>query len=187
MPKRNYRNCQKCGNKIPNRVKVDGKIRNLSSRRYCLECSPFNSKNTKQLEKIPEKGKRICCECNKKKDESEFYSSKYYKCKKCYDAYIKERWLIRKLLAVKIMGGKCSKCGYSECLQALQLHHRDPNEKDFDGFYLQRVSMEKFLEELKKCDLYCSRCHVELHAGEFENIEELMKKYQKELERFSHL
>lgn len=44
MPK-----CQQCGDEFPNRVKVNGKTKNLSTRRYCLRCSPFGSHNTRKL------------------------------------------------------------------------------------------------------------------------------------------
>lgn len=28
-------------------------------------------------------------------------------------------------------GGKCECCGYDKCINALQLHHRNPEEKEF--------------------------------------------------------
>ena len=43
------RQCNICGNDIPNWIKVDGKDKNLSSRKYCLTCSPYNEHNTKKL------------------------------------------------------------------------------------------------------------------------------------------
>jgi hypothetical protein len=46
--------CQKCGDKFPFRVLIDGKQRNLKSRKYCLQCSPFGNHNTKNLHNIPE-------------------------------------------------------------------------------------------------------------------------------------
>ena len=41
--------CKKCQDTFPNWVTIDGKPRNLGSRKYCLECSPFGSHNTKNL------------------------------------------------------------------------------------------------------------------------------------------
>lgn len=38
--------CVKCGALFPNRFMFEGKIRNLSARRRCLNCSPFGSHDT---------------------------------------------------------------------------------------------------------------------------------------------
>jgi hypothetical protein len=32
---------------------------------------------------------------------------------------------------IEHMGGKCVCCGYDKCQRALQFHHKDPNNKDF--------------------------------------------------------
>lgn len=42
--------CFKCGSKFPYRVKVNGVIKNLHGRRYCLICSPFGKNNRARLE-----------------------------------------------------------------------------------------------------------------------------------------
>jgi len=42
-------NCSNCGNDFPNYATIDGKKHNISSRQYCLDCSPFKSHNTKQI------------------------------------------------------------------------------------------------------------------------------------------
>ncbi len=33
--------------------------------------------------------------------------------------------------AVKLLGGKCSRCGYNKCIEALEFHHEDPRIKEF--------------------------------------------------------
>ena len=40
------RECRECSAKIPNRVIIDGKQRNLKNRKFCLICSPFGKHNT---------------------------------------------------------------------------------------------------------------------------------------------
>ena len=45
----------------------------------------------------------------------------------------------------------------------MHFHHRDPTEKDVDWSKLKLRNWEKIEKELDKCDLYCSRCHTELH------------------------
>lgn len=68
---------------------------------------------------------------------------------------------------VQSMGGKCVICNYDRCPEALDFHHIDPFQKDFQmGDILaspQRWTI--IVAELKKCVLLCANCHRELHAG----------------------
>lgn len=67
------------------------------------------------------------------------------------------RWVVDHL------GGKCSICGYSKCLRALEAHHVDPYIKDFS---ISDVSNVVRIElELEKCVLLCANCHREVHEG----------------------
>ena len=56
---------------------------------------------------------------------------------------------------IKYKGGCCQKCGYNKCLEALQLHHRNPEEKEFelsDYKYFKIMPMERYYKEADKCD-----------------------------------
>lgn len=65
------------------------------------------------------------------------------------------------------MGGKCQICNYTRCNDALELHHIDPNEKEFQlsKIMAHPVKWEKITKEAKKCILLCSNCHKEVHKG----------------------
>ena len=41
--------CLKCDKDFPNFLIIDGKKRNLSKRKYCVDCSPFGHHNTRPL------------------------------------------------------------------------------------------------------------------------------------------
>jgi hypothetical protein len=69
-------------------------------------------------------------------------------------------------MAVDLLGGKCSKCGYNKCLAALNFHHVDPELKEFNINQSMTMTWEVILEELKKCSLLCSNCHMEHHHCE---------------------
>lgn len=90
-----------------------------------------------------------------------------YRCKKCYIHYGNEKRRKKKEELVKYKGGKCEICGYDRCIEALEFHHIDPNEKEFE---LSNTRISRSLEELKKeadkCLLLCANCHRELHANE---------------------
>jgi hypothetical protein len=64
-----------------------------------------------------------------------------------------------------LFGGKCSICNYNRCLEALDFHHKNPNEKDLDVSQLANQSKQRAIAEANKCILVCSNCHDEIHAG----------------------
>ena len=76
-------------------------------------------------------------------------------------------------------GGKCEHCGYNANLSALEFHHKNPEEKEFqvDIRAFSNYSLEKLEAELDKCELLCSNCHKEHHhpALAMDNIPELIK------------
>lgn len=69
-----------------------------------------------------------------------------------------------KIKVVELRGGKCEKCGYDKCIDALEFHHLDPAIKEFElGNTGGLPSFEKYLEEASKCILLCANCHREEH------------------------
>lgn len=71
--------------------------------------------------------------------------------------------------AVYVLGGKCQCCGYDKCIQALDFHHLNPSEKDFNFNDNSNRSWKTTREEIKKCILVCSNCHREIHYGLIDN------------------
>jgi len=67
-----------------------------------------------------------------------------------------------KLKLIEYKGGECERCGYNKCIDALEFHHIDPNEKDF-AISGKSWSFEKLKNEVDKCILVCSNCHKEIH------------------------
>jgi len=67
-------------------------------------------------------------------------------------------------MAVEYKGSKCEKCRYDRCIDALEFHHIDPNQKDFTisskGY---TRSWERVKTELDKCMILCANCHREVH------------------------
>lgn len=65
---------------------------------------------------------------------------------------------------IKERGGKCERCGYDKCFDALCFHHIDPFKKEFS--LSQRsgsANWEKFSKEAEKCIILCANCHAEVH------------------------
>jgi len=173
--------CNKCGNSFKSKIKIENKWRNLSNRKYCLNCSPLNSHNTRKLHltsNLDEKEqKKNCPKCNKIKNFSEFYTrcgkrktklSGY--CKECMkkESLIRQQTLKQKCVDYK--GGKCELCNYDKCSAALEFHHRDPAQKDFELRMSRQAFTTIIKNELDKCQLVCANCHREIHQNLLQRI-----------------
>src|SRR5579884_4504234 len=110
--------CELCSQPFPTKVMVDGKLRNLQNRRYCLSCSPYRAHNTGRLTEplTPETRQNRTAESRRRK----------------FRKYQRKTRRERKRLLVKLLGGCCQICGYNrDCLSAYAFHHCDPASKAF--------------------------------------------------------
>ena len=53
----------------------------------------------------------------------------------------------------------CLDCGGVFHPDAMEFDHRDPGQKEASIRDLKRYSVDRLVEELKKCDLVCACCH----------------------------
>lgn len=114
-----------------------------------------------------------CTKCKQSKPISCFFEKKTENrfsslCKNCLYDNQKTRWTNRKIEAIKIFGGKCSICGYCKNYAALEFHHQNHFEKDFDWRKMKLRAWEDIINELKKCTLVCANCHREIHNPQAE-------------------
>lgn len=163
--------CIMCNNSIPTRIYIDGKLRVLSKRKYCIECSPFGVHNTKKLDGTPRKDQRkhLCSECGEI-DPSKFYGRKRTMCGHCHNVYTQKLYVNKKRKAVEYKGNECTLCGYNKFYGALEFHHIDPNDKDENFVNMRHWRWERMKIELDKCVLLCSNCHREVHGNMSELI-----------------
>jgi hypothetical protein len=160
--------CESCKGKIPKHIWVDGKKRYTSvHRKFCFECSPFGSHNTKSAKALnedkdfDENGNRlydvrVCPECGKK------HRKRGYVCQTC----VFNKKLKKTIDKVKgITGDSCWICGYNKTFRGLAFHHLDRDLKDFglSSRELAGYAWSRVEAELKKCVLVCHNCHVEIH------------------------
>jgi len=74
-----------------------------------------------------------------------------------------------KVIYLEYAGSKCIECGYDKCPSSLTFHHREPHLKEFwIGCLSERIQTiedisNSIKNELDKCDVLCSNCHVERH------------------------
>lgn len=156
------RECRKCGNIIPFTKKIDGKLRNLKNRKFCLECSPFGSRNTK-----PDDPSRPSLRPVKDGKRSTFstWSPEAQERNRAMQYYY--RWK-RMKKCIESKGGKCEKCGYDKCSRSLCFHHTYPSVKRYEisARNIMSHSWEDIQKELSTCQLLCLNCHNEIHAKE---------------------
>jgi ribosomal protein L44E len=130
---------------------IEGRLRHLYRRRFCLTCSPFGVHNTSkvppQLASSPE-----LVEYRRRKRNAKTYR------------WQKRHRLSRKAQLVLERGGRCVDCGYSGSLNALDFHHRDPSSKEF-GLGRFTGSLARYRTEAEKCDLVCTNCHRLRHLA----------------------
>lgn len=164
--------CLNCGSEFAKRMVIDGKTRNMSHRKYCLSCSPFGMRNTKQLHVLPEMADtKVCPRCSSNLPISEFYirrtrPGRTTYCKACSNMQTSERARRFKEMAVEKKGGRCEICGYDRCIQALAFHHRDPSKKERRWKLSGTCGFEGRMAEIEAmCHLLCHNCHNETHAG----------------------
>lgn len=149
--------------------KLTGK--SLTSVRYWKDKYSLKSsyKTFRELEKTEYGETRYCSRCKQYVKTENFHqrrgkahSSTY--CKSCTTDQTLDR--IRKLKSqmIEYKGGCCQRCGYDKYQGALEFHHSDPSEKDFNPSHLKKYAFDdRIKSELDKCVLVCANCHREIH------------------------
>ena len=95
---------------------------------------------------------------NKGRELRRLYDLKRIAIKEQYD---KERREANRDFLISHLGGKCVKC---ESTDRLEFDHINPNDKSFNVQGSLGSSLERLLEEAKKCQLLCYGCHLKEHG-----------------------
>lgn len=99
-------------------------------------------------------------------DKLRRYRRKWYSRNKTHaiNKTLKRKQNMRKWLS-KYKGNLCCiQCGENH-IACLEFHHKNPNEKDLtiSATITQGWGKLRILEEISKCEVYCSNCHRKLH------------------------
>lgn len=73
-----------------------------------------------------------------------------------YREYMLKRYHDRMNKAREKLGGKCCQCGE---INNLQIDHIEKDKKFFTLAKFWSCKLERFLQELSKCQLLCVKCH----------------------------
>lgn len=136
-----------------------------------------------------EDSNKVCTRCGIEKNISEFHKSAKIKsglqpnCKSCRkiidrDSYIrsskrrkaiKDRSIEIKKYNSSLLYRYKKFCGCCFCDEkepvSLDLHHKNPKEKDINVSDAVCYSIKTLKKEIRKCIVICANCHRKLHAG----------------------
>ena len=114
---------------------------------------------------------KICTKCKKELPIEDFNwrskekGTRRSECKYCHTEFMKKIYEDKKEFVANIKSQlKCQKCGESKDYM-LDFHHLDPSEKEttIARMTSNRYSVDKVLDEIKKCIVLCANCHREFH------------------------
>lgn len=151
--------CQWCGEMMYN-------VR--SDKKFCSHSCSLKA-SRKRIRNGIDSSKKICEKCGKEFDIiNNGYNRRY-----CYDCVpidsYKDGASMRKMIkkwAIDYKGNQCQCCGYNKCIEALDFHHVNPEEKDFNLSDRDiKLDWNMIKKEIDKCILICANCHREIHAG----------------------
>lgn len=114
---------------------------------------------------------KICTKCKKELPIENFNwrdknkGTRRSECKYCHTQYMRDLYEQKQEFVSKLKAQiKCKKCGERKSYM-LDFHHLDPNEKENTIARMTSNSyrIEKVLDEIKKCTVFCANCHREFH------------------------
>jgi len=122
--------------------------------KYCKGCGNKIPRKIPHTNKKTNKSRQFCFNCSPRKAPKSNHSKEH-----------KSERRRRKESLVKMLGGRCSSCGYHKSITALSFHHKNPQKKSFDissnGHLMQ--DWDIVVSEAQKCKLLCLNCHAEYH------------------------
>lgn len=114
---------------------------------------------------------KVCSKCKRELPIDDFNwrdknkGTRRSECKYCHTKYMKEAYDSKKECVSEIKTQiKCQKCGENRSYM-LDFHHLDPEakEKTIARMTSNTYRIDKVLEEIKKCIVFCANCHREFH------------------------
>jgi len=169
--------CKLCKKEFDYIIEIEGKKIVANNRKYCWDCSPAKTHNTRKLETVNldlEISKfKICSICSKTCSENEVTPSRWKQnknhlktiCKNCATkASIKKEQILKNQL-IDYKGGICQICNQSFLSAVFDFHHIE-GKKEFTISSRRKLNFNKLKLELDKCILICSNCHRQLHWKE---------------------
>lgn len=152
--------CKNCNKEFPNKISFEGEVYNLTGRKFCPECSPIGSRNTRSYIVKLQENEAFCIRCKQIKNKDEFYARKnngkpFSYCIDCQEL-VKKLKLEEKLeRIIQIRGGACQDCGQVFPSPVYDFYSED---NTFHISKARNMSLERLLIELEKYIMICKNC-----------------------------
>lgn len=153
--------CNQCGKIIPNWVKIDDILHNISNRTKCLQCLQFKSK--KQM------SREVTCKLCGRRYLYSRSDRKGASATTCNSCHCKIKKFKSKNEILNIFGRKCTNCGYDKCVNALAFHHVGRKKFELSEKY-GRTKISSLIREASKCILLCANCHAILYKAKRKKV-----------------
>lgn len=152
--------CGNCGKEFPNKINIKGQIYSLSGRKFCLDCSPLNSRNTKSYIIQLKENEAFCVYCQMVKKISEFYKRKntgkaFSYCIQCQERVKKLKFEEKLETLVQIYGGVCHDCKISYPVSVYDFYS---DKNIFSISKAKNMSLQKLIEKLNGYIMLCKNC-----------------------------
>ena len=152
--------CKNCGKQFPNTIQIDGHIQYLTSRKFCLECSPLGNRNTRSYIIQLAENQAYCARCREIKDKVEFYLRKgsgnpFSYCMKCSEEVKRLKFEEKLERIIQERGGICNDCGLSYPIPVYEFY----SEKNIYSLSkAKNMSLHRLREEIKDYIMICKNC-----------------------------
>lgn len=113
---------------------------------------------------IPALKKMYHCKCGEA-NPTKFYGQKKKICARCHNLYTAKKYQENKQFIIKYLGGKCISCGFLKYNCSLDVHHKNPKEKNINFRHIRGWSKKRIIAEIRRCVLLCRNCHQAYHTG----------------------
>ena len=153
--------CQNCDKEFPNRMKIDNKFRNLSSRKFCPACSPIDSNNTRSYIVELKENEAYCPRCNEIKNKNDFYVRKNNKkpfsyCIECQKQVKNIKFQEKLERVVEERSGVCVDCGICYPITVYEFYSEEKGKYQLSK--TKNMSLMKVKDELKNYVMLCLNC-----------------------------
>lgn len=152
--------CKNCGKEFPKKTTINNITYNLTGRKFCPDCSPIGSRNTRTyIVKLLE-NESFCSRCKKIKSKEEFYLRKnngksFSYCITCQEEIKQLKFEEKIERIIQLRGGCCQDCGEVFPAPVYDFYSEE------NIFYISKarnMSIEKLIFQLEKYIMICKNC-----------------------------
>lgn len=133
-------------------------------RRRCKQCGRMLGKNLHVCAAVEARGDRFCARCGSGPLSNKGYARYKKNCIRCDKRHWRAKERLERVRLRRSFGGKCQRCGYERCADALHFHH--VHGRIEKAVKRGKVSLKEVREHPKRFALVCANCHIEIHHRE---------------------